>query len=362
MRPAASILQRQLEQMGMHVPPRKTTDGSARRQPRHRRRVRGRRDARRAIWWWSPRASGRTSSSRSAPGCEVDRGIVVGDDLACRGRAGRLRGRRVRRSIAAASTVWSRRCGSRRSVLADRLTGRNRDAVYVGSQHVHEAEGRGRRPRGDGRQGAGRGRRRGGQLCGAVARHLQEADRPQQPPGRRHRHGRRRDRARRCSRRFGESDAARATTAPSCSSRLVDRDPRRRAPERDPGRPRRSATATRSARREIIEAVLGGARSVAGGLRRRPAPAPAAASCRPRGRRRSSQLACQGLAAGAARIARRPPAAIAVGAADRRRGRRHAEQDRTLQEGKRRTRHPRRGAANRAGGMGRRSRTATASG
>ncbi len=70
--------------------------------PRHRRRLpcgqrrRASRDVVDAISSSSPPASDRTSTSRSAPGCEVDRGIVVGDDLACRPTHGRLRGRRVR--------------------------------------------------------------------------------------------------------------------------------------------------------------------------------------------------------------------------------------------------------------------------
>ena len=102
--------------------------------------------------------------------------------------------------------------------LADRLSGRNPDAVYLGIVRVDQAEGDGRRSRGDGRQGARRRRRRGRQLQRAVARHLQEADRAQRSARRRHRAWRRRRRAvaaadvrrrdRRCTR-----------TAPSCCFR-----------------------------------------------------------------------------------------------------------------------------------------------
>ena len=111
-----------------------------------------------------------------------------------RGRAGRLRDRRVRRAsrprVRAGRAAVGTGAGARRSV--DRTKPRR---AVPGLEHVDEAEGRRRRRRGDGRQGSGRGRRRGRQLRGAVARRLQEADRPQQPARRRHRHGRRRDRA-----------------------------------------------------------------------------------------------------------------------------------------------------------------------
>ena len=198
-------------------------------------------------------------------------------------------------SIAAASTAWWRRCGSRRSVLADRLTGRNPRRRVRGLEHVDQVEGAGRRPRGDGRQGAGRRRRRGRQLRGAVARHLQEADRPQQPAGRRHHHRRRRGRA-------GAAPGVRAKRLP------LSRQPRRAALPVD--RPRPSPPQTPDASRtraqicncngvskaQIVEAVLGGAAACRRSATRRgraPAAARAGRKCRrssswPAGSRRSS--------------------------------------------------------------------------
>ena len=133
------------------------------------------------------------------------------------------------------------------SVLADRLTGRNPRRAVPGIEHLDEVEGRRRRSRRDGRQGAGRGRRRGGQLRGAVARHLQEADRSQQPPRRRHRHGRRGDRAR-SDPGVSRSPGRWRTAGPSCSSPRSAATGAARAGSRFPTR-RRSAIATRSARR-----------------------------------------------------------------------------------------------------------------
>ena len=82
-------------------------------------------------------------------GLPVDRGIVVGDDLACRGTpdvyaVGECAEHRGR-VYGLVAPLWEQT-----QVLADRLTGRNPDAVYVGIAPVDQAEGRRRRPRRDG--------------------------------------------------------------------------------------------------------------------------------------------------------------------------------------------------------------------
>ena len=70
-----------------------------------------------------------------------------------------------------------------------------RDARYEGSVGEHEAQGHGRRPGGDGREGAGERRGRGRDLLRRRARHLQEADRPRRAAGGRDPARRRRGRA-----------------------------------------------------------------------------------------------------------------------------------------------------------------------
>ena len=333
--------------MGMHVHLKNTRDGDPRRHPRRPASIL--QDgvvARRAIWSSSPRASDRMSSSRSAPGWRS----IAASSSATTWRAVRRRTSTPSASApstAGASTGWWRRCGNRCSVLADRLTGRKPGRLVPGIDHLDEVEGGRRRSRRDGRQGAGRRRRRGGQLCGAVARRLQEADRPRQPPGRRHRHGRRRDRAR------SDPGVSRVhgrwrTAGLELLFPTVERDQQPPAPDRIPDTAQ-ICDCNAVTRRQIVEAVLGGARTLqaVSDLTRA---CTGCGSCRPQVQA-IVEFACQGaplvevMAAGAGRRA-------AGGDADRRRRRRHPQQDRALQEGKGRPRHPRRCAADRAVGMG----------
>ena len=166
-------------------------------------------------------------------GLAVCRGIVVDDHLACSGAddvyaigdCAEHRGR-VQGLVAPA---WEQA-----RVLAERLTGRNLHASYAGVARGDEAEGRGRRPRRDGVEGAGRGRRRGRELCGRQARRLQEADRPRRPDRWRDRHRRRG--------RHPQADAglSRGSRAPAEPVRdVVPADRRRAGPARASRRPAR---------------------------------------------------------------------------------------------------------------------------
>ena len=182
-----------------------------------------------------------------------------------------------------------------------------------------------------GEQGAGRGRRRGRQLRRAVARHLQEADRPRQPAGRRDRHRRRRDRAVAAAR-LQRIDARCPRTAPSCcfarcaggaaarrrggSRRRADLQLQRRHEGADRrGGARRRAQRRRRLRRDArlhrLRLVQAGSRRRSSSSRARGWPSP---TCSPRSRpsRRRAARAGRGV-----------------------RRRRHAQQDRALQDARR---------------------------
>ena len=151
------------------------------------------------------------------------------------------------------------------------------------------------------------------------------------------------------SRRFAESTAAGRQPALELLFPAVDRDQPPPAPDQIPDTAQ-ICDCNAVTKAQIVEAVLGGARSLqavcdadAGRHRLRVVPAA-------RSRRSSSSPAralplieADGGAAGRRAGGRD---------ADRRRRGRHAQQDRALQEGKGRARHPRRRAAHRAGGMG----------
>ncbi len=178
-----------LEAHGRPRPRRRANDRRARRRAGHGSRVRGRRHARLRHGRRSPRASGPTSSSRARPASTVERGIVVGDDLAVARRPGRLRRRRVRAAprpgLRAGRSALGAGAGARRPAHRTEP-----DARLQGSQVSHQAQGDGRRAGGHGRARSRRTSDEVVQLLRADARHLQEADRAR-------RHARRRDPARR---------------------------------------------------------------------------------------------------------------------------------------------------------------------
>ena len=199
-------------------------------------------------------------------GLRVERGIVVGDDLACPGVDGRLRDRRVRRAsrprLRAGRAAVGAGAGPRRSPdrqkPAARCTSGRRPSTKLKVAGVDLAV--------MGDKDAGRGRRRGRQLRRAVARHLQEADRPQRPAGRRDRHRRRRRSCPSLLQAFSRSDGRSRTNRAEllframAAAAAVDAD-------------RYPTTAlicdcNGVTKAQIIEAVLGGARSLRRGLRR----------------------------------------------------------------------------------------------
>ena len=99
----------------------------------HRPRVRGRHDARLRHGGRRCRHPTRTSSSPSAPGLPVERGIVVGDDLACAARpdvfaVGECAEHRGR-VYGLVAPLWEQA-----QVLADRLTRPESERVYAGSK------------------------------------------------------------------------------------------------------------------------------------------------------------------------------------------------------------------------------------
>ena len=130
--PAARVLQRQLEQMGLHIHLEKTT--TAIRGDRH---VTGLSflDGSTIECDMVVIAAGIRPNVELAvkAGLPVARGIIVGDDLACRdtpdvyavGECAEHRGR----VYGLVAPLWEQT-----QVLADRLTGRNPDAIYVGSR------------------------------------------------------------------------------------------------------------------------------------------------------------------------------------------------------------------------------------
>ena len=234
-------------------------------------------------------------------GLAVERGIVVGDDLACPGADGCLRDRRVRR--ASRSGLRPRRAalgtgaGPGRSADAPRPHARLR-----GLAALDEAQGRRRRRRRDGREGRRRRRRRGRQLRGAVARHLQEADRPQRPAGRRDPHRRR--------------PLVPGARAGVCRGDAVGGAPRGAAL---PAADRRAAARARSrcaddaqicdcnavSKAQIVDAVLRGASSLQAVCERTRA-GTGCGSCRPEVQR-IVELACCSVGRARTAGARRPP-------------------------------------------------------
>ena len=237
-----------------------------------------------ATWSSSPPASARTSPWPRRAGL---------DDQARHRRRRRHGDRATRRSApsasapstAAWSTAWWRRSGSRRRVLADRLTGRAEDKIYEGSRISTKLKVMGVDLAVMGEKQSRDADDEVVHLRRARPRRLPEADRPRRQAGRRdpaRRHLRRR---RRCS---SSSIAARALPGCARLAALPD-SARRQAPavgRRSARTTRRSATATAS-RRARSSARCAPAARPSRRCATPPAPAPAAARARCRSRRSS---------------------------------------------------------------------------